>query len=240
MKAYRRITLPRGLLVGTAAALVLAWGIFAFDPGAWPGIVWPVAQTALCAANLALTAASRRAKAAIVRRLQRYVVNPLVRVLLAVGLNPLGLALLETRGRTTGRARRTPVGNGRVGDTFWIVAEHGTQAGYVRNIRHDPRVRLRLRIGLRYQWVSGFAEILPDDDAVARQRRVVRWHPLRMLNAMNVRLLGTDLLTVRVTLGAAAPDALRGGAACDGRADVVAGSTALSPADSAPVAARRG
>jgi len=38
-----------------------------------------------------------------------------MRALLAIGLNPLGLAILETRGRNSGRPRRTPVGNGRQG-----------------------------------------------------------------------------------------------------------------------------
>ncbi|MFZ0121610.1 MAG: nitroreductase/quinone reductase family protein [Pseudonocardiaceae bacterium] len=113
---------------------------------------------------------------------------------------PIGLAILETRGRVSGRPRRTPVGNGRTGDTFWIIAEHGAQAGYVRNIQRDPRVQVRLRIGWRFRWVPGIAEILPDDDALARQRRLIRWHPLRAFNAMNVRVLGTDLLTVRVQL----------------------------------------
>jgi hypothetical protein len=48
--------------------------------------------------------------------------------------------------------------------------------------------------------VPGVAEVLPDDDALARQRRIIRWHPLRALNAVNVRVLGADLLTVRVRL----------------------------------------
>jgi hypothetical protein len=70
----------------------------------------------------------------------------------------------------------------------------------VRNIQHDPPVRVRLRMGWQLRWVSGIAEVLPDDDALARQRRIIRWHPLRAFNAMNVRVLGTDLLTVRVQL----------------------------------------
>lgn len=61
-------------------------------------------------------------------------------------------------------------------------------------------MRLRLRIGLRYRRVEGIATILADDDATARQRRIIRWHPLRALNAINVRVLGADLLTVRVQL----------------------------------------
>jgi hypothetical protein len=57
-----------------------------------------------------------------------------------------------------------------------------------------------MRVGLSYRWVPGIAEILPDDDPLTRQRAVIRWHPLRILNAMNVRVLGADLLTVRVRL----------------------------------------
>lgn len=194
------MTLPRGLVVGTAAAITLAWGLFALNTRAWPGIVGPIGQTALYLANLVLTARSRRVKILIVRAFQRWTVNPLMRLLLSIGINPLGLAILETRGRVSGRPRRTPVGSGRTGDTFWIIAEHGAQAGYVRNIQRDPRVQVRLRIGWRFRWVPGIAEILPDDDALARQRRLIRWHPLRAFNAMNVRVLGTDLLTVRVQL----------------------------------------
>lgn len=48
--------------------------------------------------------------------------------------------------------------------------------------------------------MPGIATVLPGDDALARQRRIIRWHPLRTLNAMNVRVLGADLLTVRVQL----------------------------------------
>jgi F420H(2)-dependent quinone reductase len=67
---------------------------------------------------------------------QRFTINPLMRLLLRIGVNPLGVAILETRGRRSGQPRRTPVGNGRTGTTFWIIAEHGTHAGYVRNLRH--------------------------------------------------------------------------------------------------------
>jgi deazaflavin-dependent oxidoreductase (nitroreductase family) len=203
MNSYTRISnlnLPRGLLVGTAAALVLTWGIFALNPDAWPGIALPLAQSSVYLALLVLTARSRRVKVLLVRTLQRFTVNPLMRMFLALGVNPLGLAILETRGRSSGKPRRTPVGNGRMGEHFWIIAEHGSRAAYVRNIRHDPHVRVRLRVGWRYRWVPGVAEILPDDDALARQRRIIRWHPLRTLNAINVRVLGADLLTVRVRL----------------------------------------
>ena len=200
------MVVPRGLIMGTAAAIALVWALFAVNTSAWPGISAPIAQTILLLANLALTTRSRRTKVLIVRMLQRWAINPLIRLLFRVGINPLGLAILETRGRVSGQPRRTPVGNGRMGTTFWIIAEHGTRAGYIRNIQGDPHVRVRLRVGWRYRWVPGLAEILPDDDALARQRQITRWHPLRAFNALNVRLLGTDLLTVRVQLLPTLPD----------------------------------
>ncbi len=192
------MTLPRGLISGTAAALTLVWGIYALDAG--NGVTSAIVQSAIYLALLVLTARSRRLKVLIVRTFQRWTINPIMRALLAVGLNPLGLAILETTGRTSGRPRRTPVGNGRTGNSFWIIAEHGMCAGYVRNIQHDPRVRVRLRVGWRYRWVPGIATTLPEDDPLARQRRIIRWHPLRTLNAINVRVLGADLLTVHVQL----------------------------------------
>lgn len=188
--------MPRGLLVGTALALALAWGLYMV----LGGLAFTLVQTALYLGNVLLTCFWRSEKVALVRLGQRYLLNPLFRGLFAIGLNPLGLAVLETRGRTTGQRRRVPVGNGRLGGVFWIIAEHGERAGYVRNIRHDPRVRVRLRIGWRYRWCEGNAEVLPDDDPLARQRRIARWHPLRAVNAMNVRVLGADLLVVRVVL----------------------------------------
>jgi hypothetical protein len=39
--------------------------------------------------------------------------------------------------------------------SFGLVAEHGMNAGYVRNIDRDPHVRLNLRQRLRYRWHTG-------------------------------------------------------------------------------------
>ena len=97
--ATAAVNLPRGLLAGTLAALILTWGMFALNPGAWPGLVSPIAQSAVYLALVVVTARSRRVKVLIVRTFQRWTVNPLMRVLLRVGVNPLGLAILETRGR---------------------------------------------------------------------------------------------------------------------------------------------
>jgi len=125
-----------------------------------------------------------------------------IKVLLALGVAPPGYALLETIGRKSGKPRRTPVGNGRVGNEFWIVAEHGKKAGYVRNIESNPRVRLKLRDGLRMRWYSGTARLVPEDDPRERQRWLAAKVPGSSSNAAAVRLLGTQLLPVRIDLDA--------------------------------------
>jgi deazaflavin-dependent oxidoreductase (nitroreductase family) len=130
-------------------------------------------------------------KRRFVTALQVHVLNPPVRALAARGLVPT-VALLETTGRRSGEPRRTPVTNGleRGTDTFWLVAEHGRKAAYVRNIRAEPRVRVR--IGRR--WRTGLAHVLDDDDPIARQRSLPR------LNSVAVRTLGSELVTVRIDL----------------------------------------
>jgi deazaflavin-dependent oxidoreductase (nitroreductase family) len=178
--------------VGTAAALAIVWTSYVVGGS----LVSALVQSCIYVGLLALTWRSRALKVLVVRTFQRWTVNPLMRLLLAIGVNPLGVAILETTGRSTGRRRRVPVGNGRSGDDFWIVAEHGMRANYVQNILRNPWVRVRLRIGLRYRWVGGHATVQPDEDPLARQRRIIAWHPLRMLNAVNDRVLGADLLVV--------------------------------------------
>ena len=145
-------------------------------------------------------------KRRLVHAFQKYMLNPPVRLAMSRGLVPPSYALLETVGRTSGKPRQNPVGNGLVGDTFWIVAEHGHAAGYVRNIQHNPRVRVKVRRGRRLEWRTGTARVLPDDDTRERQRMVARGHPGRALNAFVVRTVGTDLLTVRIDLDPPAPD----------------------------------
>jgi deazaflavin-dependent oxidoreductase (nitroreductase family) len=139
-------------------------------------------------------------KRRVVRWLQKYLLNPPIRLLLALGIAPPGYAVLETTGRRSGRARRTPVGNGLVDTTFWLIAEHGHRSGYVRNLETDPRVRVKVRRGVRYVWRSGTAHVLDGDDPIARQRTLGRGHPIRVINAWTVRGLGTELLTIRIDL----------------------------------------
>jgi deazaflavin-dependent oxidoreductase (nitroreductase family) len=136
----------------------------------------------------------------IIHPLQKYLLNPPIKLLLALGVAPPGYALLETIGRKSGKPRRTPVGNGRVGNEFWIVAEHGGKAGYVRNIESNPRVRVKMRHGLRMRWHSGTAYLLPEDDPRERQRWLAEKMPGSASNAAAVRFFGTQLLPVRIDL----------------------------------------
>jgi deazaflavin-dependent oxidoreductase (nitroreductase family) len=124
----------------------------------------------------------------LVEAFQRRLLNPLVRRLVERGLLR-GWCVVETRGRTTGLPRRTPVGYRREGDVVWVVAEFGRRAQWVRNAAADPRVR----VCLRGRWHEGTAELLDGDDARARLPR--------SLNSAAIRLVGRDLLTVRIRLG---------------------------------------
>ena len=117
--------------------------------------------------------------------------NRLIRVALRAGIAPRAFALLETTGRRSGMARQTPVGNGLIGDTFWLVSAHGTQADYVRNLQAQPRVRVKVR-GM---WRAGTAAILAEDDAAARSRTLpYQW------DAAIGRMMASAPLTIRIDL----------------------------------------
>jgi deazaflavin-dependent oxidoreductase (nitroreductase family) len=114
---------------------------------------------------------------------QKRVANPLMRRL------PIQ-TLLETTGRKSGQPRRTPLDGSKVGNEFWFVSEFGEKSQYVKNIKADPKVRIRLR----GQWHNGTAHLMPDDDPHERLRS------LPQLNSLGVRTFGTNLLTIRVDL----------------------------------------
>lgn len=118
---------------------------------------------------------------------QRHIVNPIGRRL--AGHLP-GEAVLETVGRKSGQPRRTPIGGRLIGESFWLVSEFGRHSQYVRNIEANPAVRLQLR----GRWQTGTAVILDDDDPARRLAQ------LGGLNSVLVRLVGNDLLTIRVDL----------------------------------------
>jgi deazaflavin-dependent oxidoreductase (nitroreductase family) len=99
--------------------------------------------------------------------------------------------LLETTGRISGQPRRTPIGGRLDGSAFWLVSNYGEASDYVRNIKANNKVRIRIR----GRWHSGTAVLLPGDDPRVRLATLPRF------NSSMVRALGTDLLTVRIDLG---------------------------------------
>jgi deazaflavin-dependent oxidoreductase (nitroreductase family) len=143
-----------------------------------------------------LVAADRERKRRAATALAKYAVNPVARGLYRAGLPVPGTAILETIGRKSGKPRQTPVTNGLDGDVFWIVAEHGRRAAYVRNIEANPRVRVRAG----RHWHSGTATLLPYDDPRERLRKIAKLRPIARLNTATVRAMQTELLTVRIDL----------------------------------------
>ena len=146
--------------------------------------------------------AGSAAKDRVVYPLQKRVLNPVVMLAGQVGVPPPGDALLETTGRRTGRPRRTPVCDGRDGDTFWLVAQRGRRADWVANIRANPRVRVRFRTRSGVRWRAGTAHILDEDDPRQRQRRLGQGNLARRLCFCSSAAMGTDPLTVRIDLDA--------------------------------------
>jgi deazaflavin-dependent oxidoreductase (nitroreductase family) len=125
----------------------------------------------------------REVKRRMVTWFQRRIGNPVL-------VRMPGRTVLETTGRKSGQRRRTPIGGRQVGRDFWLVSEYGEKSQYVRNIKADPRVRVRIR----GRWRDGIAYLMPEDDAKARLRS------LPVVNSAGVRMLGTNLLTIRVEL----------------------------------------
>jgi deazaflavin-dependent oxidoreductase (nitroreductase family) len=121
-------------------------------------------------------------KRRVVHTVHRFAVNPVGR--------RMPITMLETIGRKSGQPRRTAVGGRMIGNQFWMVSEHGTHSDYVHNIAANPAVRVRIS----GHWHNGTAHLMPDDDAAARLAELPR------ANSAAVRLMGTELLTIRVDL----------------------------------------
>jgi deazaflavin-dependent oxidoreductase (nitroreductase family) len=136
---------------------------------------------------------------AVIDRLQKSVVNPLDRLAFKLRTPPPGDALLETIGRRTGQPRVTPVCDCLEGDTFWIIAQRGRDAAYVRNIEANPRVRVKGSL-TDSGWRAGTADILDDDDPRERARILARGNRWRRLCLQASASLSTDPVTIRVDL----------------------------------------
>ena len=116
------------------------------------------------------------------------VMNPVARPL--AGVLPFWV-LLETTGRRSGLPRRTPLARGAEFDgAHWIIAVHGEASDFVRNLKADPRVRLKT--GRR--WHGGTARVEP----VTEER-------LRRFGAYargGLRTVATEPCLVRIDLDA--------------------------------------
>lgn len=102
-----------------------------------------------------------------------------------------GAALLETKGRKSGKPRLTPVGYSLEEGRLWIVSEHGGRADYVKNIQAEPRVRMKIR----GRWLNGTAHVVPGEDPSKHLRR-----QRNKVSAATVRLVGTGPVAVRIDL----------------------------------------
>ena len=115
------------------------------------------------------------------------IVNPLARPL--AGIAPWWV-LLETTGRRSGRAIRTPLARGPVdGDTTWLIAVHGRKTTWVKNLEVAPEVRIKLR----GRWRAARASVMSsyDPEVVSRFNAYARTGP---------RTLGIDPALVRIDL----------------------------------------
>jgi deazaflavin-dependent oxidoreductase (nitroreductase family) len=135
----------------------------------------------------------------VLHPLQEHVVNPIVGLAWRLGIPIPGDALLETTGRHTGLRRRTPVCNGLDGQVFWLVAQTGRDADWVRNIEAEPRVRVKVS-GPNAAWRTGTAHIVADDDPRERLRAVGRADLSRKLCVATSGAVATNPISVRVDL----------------------------------------
>ena len=127
---------------------------------------------------------------AIDSRRKRHLVNALHRLVNPFARRLPTQAVLETTGRVSGQARTTPIGGHLDGNVYWFVSMNGESADYVRNIKANNTVRLRVR----GRWRIGQAHLLRDHDAEAHNGQ------LSWLNRTANRTLGTGLLTIRIDL----------------------------------------
>ena len=121
---------------------------------------------------------------------KRRLVDAVHRIVNPVARRLPSQVVLETTGRISGQPRRTPIAGRAIGNKFWFVSMNGEDSNYVRNIKANNTVRIRIR----GRWRMGRAHLLPDDDAHARNAQ------LSWVNRTANSMLGTELLTIRVDL----------------------------------------
>jgi deazaflavin-dependent oxidoreductase (nitroreductase family) len=126
----------------------------------------------------------------------RFFVNPMVRGLFRAGISPPRTLLLETVGRRSGAIRHTPLNYMREGDRIWVLAQHSTHAGWVRNMQARPQVRVRIG----RTWHDAVGSLQPEDDVRARARSFANGPVGRMLAVGVMRALESDPVSVALDL----------------------------------------
>jgi deazaflavin-dependent oxidoreductase (nitroreductase family) len=129
----------------------------------------------------------------------RNVFNRTVARLTRMGVSVLGSRVLETRGRQSGKPRRTPVNLLTIDDRHYLVSPRGN-GQWVRNVRADEG-RLTLILGRHRQ--TYLAHELPTDDAHTVQ--VLRAYLTRWKAEVGVFFDGTGPDSTDVELTAIAP-----------------------------------
>lgn len=88
------------------------------------------------------------------------------RLAYAIGLGPLMgrfVLLLTTTGRKSGRRRVTPLQYEEIDGAFYLGAALGEKSDWVRNIRANPQVEIRVK----RRRFSGHADIIQDTGQIA-------------------------------------------------------------------------
>ena len=81
---------------------------------------------------------------------------------------------------------------------FWLIAQPGRDADWVRNIEANPRVRVKVSGG---NWLTGTAHILDDDDPAERVRILSEANFPRRLCMSTSEALHTNALHGMTYLG---------------------------------------
>ncbi|MGU3432513.1 nitroreductase family deazaflavin-dependent oxidoreductase [Actinomycetes bacterium M1A6_2h] len=148
-------------------------------------------------AAAATSAADARAirKFRFERFVGRYIANPSMRGLTALGISTSLMTDIETTGRKTGLTRRVPVSASFDETGAWLISQHGTRSGWGANLTSNAAVRLRQG----KSWREGSAELVRDDNVIDRARSFSRNPLLGRLIGSTFAALQTTPISVRVT-----------------------------------------
>jgi deazaflavin-dependent oxidoreductase (nitroreductase family) len=123
-----------------------------------------------------------------------HIFNPVVGWLARRGLGPMGAAVLEVRGRTSGQPRTTPVNPLTLDGNRYLLAPRG-ESEWVRNIRVSGRGALITRRGREEFTVTE----LPDADKLPVIRAYLRewaWEVGAFFEGLTAKSSDTEVMAV--------------------------------------------